>query len=103
MRVVVVKMASGVVAAVGAYRIVLLFMACAAAYGLHCGWVQPLFIGGIGSPELCLARMATLWIVLVVALWPIFEDTAIPMALCLMLISGLCMFAVAVVDLLVTV
>lgn len=88
-------MTSGIGAAVGAYRAVLLCMAAAFAYGLHAGWVQPLFTGV--NPDLWVARPAALWAVLAAAFWPTARSCAdrVAMSLCMLMISGLICLAAA--------
>ncbi len=82
-------MASGLGAAIGAYRAVWLCMACAVLYGLHAGWIQPLFIGDAQS--LWVARPIVLWIVLVTVFWPTTSSCAdrASMFLCMVVLSCL--------------
>jgi len=64
----ILQMASGLGAAFGTYRTVLLCMALAVAGGLHAGWVQPLF-AGTDDPVLWGARWLALSGVLIAAFW----------------------------------
>lgn len=95
-----VKMASGVCAAVGPYRAVILCMACVAAWGLHAGWVQTLFTAD--TTGMWAARAGVLWLVLFVAFLPTTRgiDDRVPMGFCMLVMSGLlCLLAFGVVQL----
>lgn len=62
----ITKMTSGIVAAIGTYRAVLLCMAC--AWGLHAGWIRALCAGD--ALEMWLARFAISWLLLTATFWP---------------------------------
>ncbi len=94
----IVKMASGIAAAVGVYRVVVLCMVLSAAWGLHAGWVHALLTGA--GPGLWVVRVVVLHAVLVVALWPTASGAAdrISMTCCLLVFSGLiCLMAHGIV------
>ncbi len=60
-------MVSGIGAAIGPYKAVLLGMVLAIAGGLLAGLVQPLFVGD--DPLLWVERPLVLWVVLVAVFW----------------------------------
>jgi len=87
-------MASGIGAALGAYRAILLCMVIAVAYGLCAGWVQPLFTSA-GTTWWPL-RIAVLWSVATVAFWPTTNSCAdkVAMSICMLIVSALTCFIV---------
>jgi len=88
-------MASGLGAALGMYKAVLLCMASAVAYGLHAGWVQLLFAGW-DDPVLWVARALAMGAVLTAAFWPTTNSCAdrVAMSTCMLLISALLCLAI---------
>lgn len=94
------KMASGLCAAVGAYRTAILCMICVVIWGLHTGWIQTLCAGE--APGLWVARVAAMWAVLFVAFLPTAQDAVnrTAMGFCMLVFSMLlCLVAFSIVQL----